>query len=96
MQGDCEWCPALPLHLYAHIPLAAIAEDRSKPLSPVLLHWRRGARCRPWRRSWRAILTMMSEKADVWPLGMVLGDMLALRTPLQHLSIRSRSSPVYF
>ena len=32
----------------------------------------------------------MSEEADVWPLGMVLWEMLALRTPLQHLSIRSR------
>jgi serine/threonine protein kinase len=28
----------------------------------------------------------VSEKADVWSLGMVLWEMLALRTPFQHLS----------
>ena len=28
----------------------------------------------------------VSEKADVWSLGMVLWEMLALRTPFQHLA----------
>ena len=38
----------------------------------------------------------VSKKADVPPLGMVLREMLALRTPLQHLPLRGRSWPVRF